>query len=1122
MAVFSKILSKIPSTIYNLAKPAIEKEVVENLLDVTAESNIREKLLDKYGNHSFYNDFDSYCNRNNLIRNLTFSLRGIRSIEPIEEHAFVQKNCENFLNCYPKYSKDKVESSYIGKAFSEIYNFIAKEITSVNPYSDYGKLKTQVEINELQSKNRDDNLLDISKKIDKKLDVICDHFTYSEASKLMLENEMSDTEKRFSEEIKNIEDNLQKNGEFKRAIEEYQKLQQKALCSLFDCSKDIIDKISCLLCLNIAICYANLGDIKNAKCFLESAPLSAKENKSIQYAWAVIITYYEDDGDFNVAFEHVNSALKIDANYHSAFLLKQLLCSRMKLKTLEEINTVLDSFYQKIVKDSIDGKLCQDYHIHRGIICLENELYDDAITYFEKAEELGYDHKIIQVNIASAYYFKATQGVPRDIKLMLPEFDSFWLIKAINTIRPIVFPMSEEKANRRIESKAITIFCSACTIMGMHSELAGLQECVERQEINPEIKREILLASDMEIPEKHKHYLDSEDLKFIKARSFMRKELHEECKKFVEAVILVDGTASAPLMNILLQCCIALNNSEDYWKHKDMAIAVGVSPRIVKMYDAEVFEIEDNKEASLSIYNELSKNEYDYPILRNAIFFFKRNNHNLETKTLFSRMHELRKDNIMIIPDIDGFYQNAIAFMLEHDLMKAKEIVQEIDETIISPVLFWRLHAVVCEKFGDWRTVLSDCCKAYSATGDFNDGFNLMLGLRYSLNYSDAINLGIELLKIATNEDKIKCYWALSDLYLLGRDYENSFIWAKKAHDETKTNPYEKSHQAFMTRAVRLGKYEGIGYAIKFKEEHPVVANWIHKAEVNEGDNIIDVLRKASGVSENDCSSHEKRMLEIELLMKRGNLPLHFLLETEYHPMGALLAYLSKHKLFVSHGNLEKIREEKESIETSIVVDAYTLIILGLTNTLSLLEQVEKVLIPYCTVRKLQQMFVVESDDNLKKLLIWLEKANNIVYVADGVIEGGVEVEKVVSEDFWCCCNVAKETFSPYLTVEMFASYIREAYPLAFDGVKTVTLTAATQKLCENNPVLRSEIVCNLLEHLTFISFSAEDLVNSITKQGGVTEQIKERFMIFNSSVNVISFSVTYLRALFLLFNIPK
>lgn len=1134
-SVFDFIAGKAADSVISHAGTIVNKIRSSQIVDTATEQQAKEFLLNKYGDTVFYNDLDSFVSRNSIIPHLISSLRGESALQANNEDEFVESNLKAFVSVYSRYKYEIVTLGSIRSAFREIFTIVFDKTVSVDPYSDLGKIQSAMYSFESSRKKRDEEILSISRSDSEKIDQILSALSTS-ASPSIIKTVGSDgiadaddyTEEvtKLTDEIKVAENTLQKKGLFKEAIEEYQKLQRKILLQLRSCPANQVDKLICSLSSNFALCYANIGKLEQARDYLLTAPKDAAgKDKTLQYVYAAIQAYYDSSQNLSDAQAHVEKALLIDPDYHNAFLLYQLIKAKQKARSIDEIISEIDDRFLPVLTDPEQSNLIAEYHMHKGLIFMEDERFDEALECFENAGKNGYDSDIVNVDIAGVYYAKAVHNVPKGKKTILPEYGCSDLLKALDHIKPIILSDNQAKLHPLVRNRSLMLYGSACTLIGMPLELEPPEKFLDDPEIDNEVKRAIILSSSVPLPDKYTNLLNEEDKQFLKAKSYIHNNDAVGFKEYVEALITINGFASVPLLNLLLQNCIVLKTASDYWKYRDQASAAGLSSRLLRVYDAECYELESKPELAYKIYYEIAHEEFEYEILRRASFFFTRNNYKDEAIELYCRINELRKSNATYIYDSDTFYSDAIYYLISNDLSKAKELIETLDTSTISPFVFYRLSFSVYSKFNDWAKMLYACEKAYELSHEFPDGFNRALGLMVFQRYEEAIIASQELIQIARNiDEKVKCLWLLSDLYLFNADYENSFERAKEAHLLTKTNPYEKSHQAFFGRAIRTGHSEGLQDILEFKEEHPVVADWIKTIQLpeneNDGEKIADMLSMAS--SGRLAAENRRRESEKIALYKQGILPLHFLFNSYGNSLFMISEFAIKHKLIVSEGDINKAEKELETLSDSLVVDMYSLIILEISDCLYLLNEIPHVYIPYFLISKLQQFFLssaLGTTQHIENILSWIQSSSNVSYEADGIPWETSKLTNVFSEDFISCCNIARQHSIPYLTCETVAKRIQDTTPCEYSDVNLISIPTVCAKISENLPEQCAKARYRLLKYCTFISFSATDIVNAIIDNDyNITEEIVSRFMICRSTYDVASFSNVYLQAIAILF----
>lgn len=134
--------------------------------DEALGDTIRQELLDQYENEPFYNNLDSYLTCNKTIDSLILILRNSSPRPAIGHSEFVDKNFKQFLDRTPSCL---AYSTQVKDAFSRIFNCAFFAITNMNPYSDCGRLQSEIRSNYAETSNQIQNLYTLLSDIDDRI-----------------------------------------------------------------------------------------------------------------------------------------------------------------------------------------------------------------------------------------------------------------------------------------------------------------------------------------------------------------------------------------------------------------------------------------------------------------------------------------------------------------------------------------------------------------------------------------------------------------------------------------------------------------------------------------------------------------------------------------------------------------------------------------------------------------------------------------------------------------------------------------------------------------------------------------------------------------------------------------
>ena len=88
----------------------------------------------------------------------------------------------------------------------------------------------------------------------------------------------------------------------------------------------------------------------------------------------------------------------------------QLIKAKQKARSIDEIISEIDDRFLPVLTDPEQSNLIAEYHMHKGLIFMEDERFDEALECFENAGKNGYDSDIVNVDIAGVYYAKAVHN----------------------------------------------------------------------------------------------------------------------------------------------------------------------------------------------------------------------------------------------------------------------------------------------------------------------------------------------------------------------------------------------------------------------------------------------------------------------------------------------------------------------------------------------------------------------------------------------------------------------------------------------------------------------------------------------------------------------------------------
>lgn len=1089
--------------------------------DKKVVKDVHNHLLKKYGNEVYYNALDGYLTANHVIELLITSIRGESNVQSCVADTFKGENIKKFLDHNPEFKSNKVVSSKVLDIFGEIFDIVYAKVIVLDSHSDLGKLQRTVQ-------STGESLSEDHQRMDSKLENIektifeiqsalpVSGISDTSIEKLGASSEIIDS---YTKRIKEIETENQNKHQYRAALTRYYALLQEVVTKLVGVPTEQVNELICTINCNIALCQSNLGLDQEAFNSLSAIPNeTALKSKAYHYVYALVHIHQNDVDSYQVALGHINIALQIDANYHNAFSFKQYLRAHIYPDQIKSILEDIDEHYSHMVEKGVeDSKLAEHYQF-RGLINLYADRYADAIEDFQQALKYGCEPMTIKLNIAVAMYAEASKEVPKDCRLLAPRVDQKIMMKAVDALKEIIDLTERNTDFENVRKRAVAIYISACSAIGKKHGLSPINGYIYEGQDYEEL-RGLLLGASEKATEEQLSLLSPDDRLFFDVRELMEQNDAETCRNYIAGIVdKKEQKISPSVYHILLQVCLITEDSNSYWKYRRGAADYGIVGELLDSMDACAYEIGGEVVRAKEIFDRLASSSKDDCILENVLRFFLRNEYTHEARMLFSHIHEMIVSKSIYMKNVEAFYREAARFFIEDKDDTIQNFLLELPDGIVSPRCMSQLLALFYSATNDSENLYKCLVGLDCARGEFTNAFNMALCAARLFKYDEALDICYDLEKRMSGiEEKVKLCWLISDILLLTNDEEGSFNWAKKAHELTKENPYDRSHQAYFSRAFRCNHHEALGDIVEYQKVHPVVVNWVKAFSIREDDeDILSTLKNAIEEFDPGHDDYEKREESFAKLYRQGLVPISAVYKRYEGDFWRLFDFALKNKLNIALGHPEELRVEFEKIGNVIVTDALTLVLMAYHDCLNVLNAFETVYINCSSVATVQRLYLSYGHPSVSEVLSWLEAADNIVFRADGFVDQDNQVAKLFSEEFVSCCNIAADINIPFLYCDVLARKLQvlpESGPLV--GVDFVSIPSVCNKILEEDPQRLSDVLYSLLKTSTFISFRAETILYQIRKHNyEVSKELLAPFMFCNTTCNMQTFTNVYLTAI--------
>lgn len=1088
-------------------------EGIENIKgrrdDTILEDAIRNQLLDRYGNEPFYNDLDSYLTRNKTIHYLVFFMRNPTPQQTVGRIEFVENNCDQLLSespsCY-------AYSSQIQDILLYIYDQALSAVTKINPYSDFGRLQSDI-----RTQNAD-----TAHQIQAGFAMISDSIkslqsVQNEAASRNLPDFSAEAGK-FKDKIKEVEKIYQNQGNFEEALSQYSSLA----LSIADTEMRGEPKstLLCALRCNIALCHSNLGNVKMAMDSLNKVPSNvAQSNETYNFVWASITVQHKLKDQYTEALYRAENALKLKADYHRAFFLRQHLRALLGIGTQNDLVNELDSYFSKITDEEQQEKLEGDYYAFRGLVCSVCGDSYSAYENYEKAILHGYDEFVAQLNMMSALYGQAVKDIPYGQRILFPNVNTQKLFHVLEGVKSLLQDdRIDNRAYTDVKRYAINLYVSVSAILKREHDLQPLQSYLPFAQ-DYETARMLILGSTETLTPDVIQRLSREDQFLLEIRQLIRDDNLQACKEKIEQCLeLPDDTTPAEITLTLLQLCIVLKDLKSYRKYRSSEKIQQLGGDILTALDACAFELEGDIERARAYFGDLAQTCLNYHVLENALNFYKRFDNFSECEALYFRIQNLQKARKIYINNLDNFYCAGLDFLISQKRDSAERFFENvpIDELSSKTYLYMgeRLYSVINDA-SHLNTMLS-----HTPNAGFQGRFNQAICQRLLCHYDDGLKLCLELVsqaKDVSKEELVKVYWLISDFYLFKRMFDESYSWALKAHQLMQEYPYDRSHSAFMGRMMRTGHFEGLSVILEYQKVHPVVVNYIKAFQISPDDeNMPQKLLQEINEYLPAAPDYDTQERKLALDYKRLPIPIHMLSQYFNNDWRRVFQFAQKNKLRLGTGNIQRQNLEESWLGSDIVVDAQTLIIMAACNCLPALQMVEHVHISYGSVSVLQYHYLSNNFGfgAFDALLDWLNTEDAVILEPDGMIDEDDTLVQVLSKDFFTACNIAKRLEIPFLCADTLAIFLQTSpHFSALKSIYFVTLPTLCNMYGKAEPASCAQMIFQLLQIGEFISFSASTMFEQIKSHNfKISQELMQPFLICKSDYDMQSFAGVYLR----------
>lgn len=1064
---------------------------------------IRNKFFETYQNRDYYDKLDEFIASNKCIELAVILASSTSSSDQKLNAQYVNILSKKFQNEYPIYRMYSEE-------IVDVFKMLKQKATimiNISNHPETKKLQVTVirETEDIKEFIREEHVTTDSTIRDSESRIVN---TVKEAF-ICSDEDI----KPFSARVDEIEQNEQKNLLFSEAIDAYNSCFQEASIKLRSKNGSEINEFYCKVLSYIAICYGNLGEFEKAKEHIQRA-CEISETKSVRSAYAAIALQSKDESMYECALKYIKINLSECAEDFDSLLYFQI------LSVLQNGPNYKESVFEKILHLADSDEKRGKYYVYKAFAEKFCERYQQAITDFKKATTFGYETIIEEFNVASVYYSMAIENVKTKFALR-PNLQWNYLIQCEKQLKKLIIEISDSRFRNLLETEIIKLYLNCCMLLENRNSIYCREDLLAKiWSLDYDTIRSFVLTTPCEYAQEHSFYdnLNTSDSCLWRIQQCIKAKRISEAKKLATEGIENKIFQHPELAyNVLLQ--IALNN-KDFNEFTNISREMIQKNLMVPGYcvmEAYLLEQKGNIEEAKNMIDNVVKGTLDLYDYENAFYFYRRNHYDQESLYLIKCMIDKKEKGLIRITHAEEIYKSIFLFLLDRDIEFCCEFVASIDENEIDKELLFRFELDIAVKKVNLPKIAEYNANLYEITNKNGYRLNEVLALTQSGDLKTATKILGEIdIGHLTQDERWQYYLLHSQLDILNENYESAFVFAKKAHEDNLDRPEHPSHQNYFSVASRTGHVEeGIKDAIEFKHRHPVVVDYMQEM------NSVSMNENGEEVPSGDLlaflDSQKKIAEQWQSYYKKDILGIYQIADKESGDFDGLIAQIlstENGKLHIFEGNIEKLENEIETVQInkSIVIDAFSLVVLEYFKIFKILDCFDTVYIGYSTFIYMQQMAISYNKFSKRygEIYHWLI-GKKCIKIPDGPLKPSEEMRNIFPTHLLAAIETAKKMKCPLLYADKVESILLQTNNDIVEKSDLILISINSLiAVCKDG---EKEMRCKLMEKATFINFNAEDIVYWIGCHRPIDEKTLARFLTCNSSVDVESFARVYLAA---------
>ena len=1091
------ILSKVNGLIDRIKVTAICNKLAEEL---------SKRFLRTFENEIYFHDLDKFLSTSKTIYKIIDNCYDT-GINTKSKEKLIDDEIKHFLKDYPSCS---IYRSSILDAFNMFY-----EISFESFNSTATDIRSATRIITEKIENNNDKTHAYLENITNQLQKLTPSHTIVEVKSESINSSVELSKSEYYSKVKDIEDNFQKKHKFEEAIEKY----SFVIPEMSSTNEYIDNKLKQQIYINIAICNINIDKLDNAKKYLELAENLESSNEKFYYISALL--YCQNGKYYNPAeaLMCLNKAIEIKEDYNKAVFLRYYILALTEEKSFDEISAEAQEYKNKrLNSNTITDSELSDYYQSLGLAAKILGCFELATEYFKKANDL--DENISnEINLAFTYYSWAVENVRPNKFVMSANIDFEKLNNSYVILEKLI--KSDDPIVKTHRHEIVQTYASILTFGDFQKGKTSMLDNVLDEIDDYDIRRCFILSKleNNSLTEAMAESLSPEDRAIYQAFSFAEQNNFKDAILVLEEQLSKTDNEHLPVIfHNLLVLAISTKDTEKYKNTRSLIEKQEVFIDDLELLDCLYYEIAGKDISEI-------KNHIDDLILKTtsvkqryqALLFYMRNSFHKEAINLIEDIHNTINSSNITLLNNDVFYKSIISYLLENDIDVAEKIINTLSNEKITEEIFWQVKTIYAEKVKDNEILKISLYKLYLLTQDIKYLYHTAIACLFCFNNSkcqEYCNLILNN-KNADIQNKKAAYILLSQCGYLNNNTDDAIENARKAHEIVADIPNDDAHRFYMQMATLTNNLEDdFKTILDYKHFHPNAVDWIEEKQIlKENENGENVLTEEFSKFLNSDSLAKFNSAFNETFMNSpiSIYQLSTLIDFDYIKTFEK-AIINGLKFQIASGNIEHLKNECKKIDNSVIVDSYTLLILGCLDVLDILSKFSVVYTTSETILNIINWAVSSHLGVPLKVYKYIKNILNLTVYSSSNCK--LDDNKHFSQEIVETALLSKKRNVPYLYADYRISNDFPINDIPFISIPSVLeyLETSDEKFARTTRYkLLSENKCS------FVSFNALDIIFSIKSNDSISEELLKPYLCLKSYYDIQSFINVYGVALKLL-----